>query len=217
MPSGTKPPIPVGYAKAVQHGRFGPANWVNVFYFLVAPTGSPTLLQVMQDIAFQVHEYYNALGFGNFANVWTIDFVKVGYRDATNDMARATIADADVGVGSGGSQDAQVSYLINYDTLDPRRGGKPRQYICGVPDFAVADSARLDSTIRAAMNTGLAEWFVDLSTGEGTAHATILELVEMSFVNAKAYRTDALPYGLQSGSVNSVVATQRRRVNRLRV
>jgi hypothetical protein len=44
-----------------------------------------------------------------------------------------------------------------------------------------------------------------------------MQLVELSFRNAGADRGAAIDYPIIGGTLNPVVATQRRRVNRLRI
>jgi len=211
-----KAQIPHNYVRVAQHGQYGPSNWVNVFYFLMASGGPPTVPHVTADAAAQVSSFYNHLGFGNFPTNWTTTYAKVLYVDSGGSVNRATIADASPGVGSGGGQDAQVCYLINWATTDPRRGGKARQYVPGVLDSLMADPANLNSTIQATMNAGILEWLADIEAGDDSPNGTMFQPVEMSFVDAKADRATPLGYAISSGTVNPVVATQRRRVDRLR-
>ena len=210
-----KAEIPTGYAQAIANGTYGPTSWVNIMYFLVTPVGTPTLLEVAQDVGWAMEELYNKLGYAHFSANWTHSITKVLYRDSDTDFTRVVrVADA-VGTDSSGDQDAQVSYLLNWAAGDVRRGGKPRTYVTGVPMDACADSAKLTSTFLGAMNSGLVDWFTELAAG-GAPSGTELNPVEMSFINAKADRTVPQPYLITSGNVNQVVATQRRRIDRLR-
>lgn len=208
-------PIPVGYAKAVAKGTYGPTTWVNIMYFLVTPADGETLFETAQDVGWAMGELYNKLGYANFALGWIHHTVKVLYRDATDDFVKSVSVVDEAGTDSSGDQDAQVCYLVNWSTGDVRRGGKPRTYITGVPLSACADSATLDSDHLGSMNSGLVDWFTELAAGGAPSGAQLMP-VEMSFIDGGVDRTAPQPYLISSGAVSNVVATQRRRVDRLR-
>lgn len=65
------------------------------------------------------------------------------------------------------------------------------------------------------MNSAIQTWLVDQLT-YSSGDQTGVELVDMSFRNGNAWRDDALTLPIFSGFVSNVVATQRRRVDRLR-
>lgn len=211
----TKPQIPVGFIKCAQEGLYGPSNWTNVFY-LDATGAAGTPGAVIADAALYISKFYS-VGFtlARLEDHWSTTWVTVTYRDASDSIVRLRVADAMAGTGTTGDQGAQVSYLVNWGTGDPRKGGKPRQYVCGVPDQALADSAFLSSSLVSAVNTNLITWLES-----GPAHSyggtTALQLVEMSFRNGNTWRDTAATYPIIGGTLNPVVATQRRRVDRLR-
>jgi hypothetical protein len=212
LPVVAKAQIPVGYAKVEVTGTFGPATWANVFYVFIGETAR-TPGQVITDVVTFLNNLYDtAINLARLSPRWVHQYTTVTYRDAEDSIVRLRVADAQVGTASGGDQDAQVAYLINWATGDPRRGGKPRQYIVGVPDSAMLDSARLDNSLIASINAGIVSWLVS-----GLSLPTPMQLVEMSFRNDKADRLTAVDYPIIGGTVNPVVATQRRRVNRLRI
>lgn len=209
--AGTKPPIPVGYIKVAQHGGLGPAGWVNVFYLAVTP-GSHTPGEVIAAAADAIHDFYtDAMSLAAFPGEWSTTWCTVTYRDAEDSTVRIRVADAESGTASGDTQDAQVSYLVNWSTGDPRRGGKPRTYVCGVPDSVMADSAFINPSTVHDINTTLLPWLVGLPS-----RTIPLELVEMSFRNDNTFRDVAAHYPILGATLNPVVATQRRRVDRLR-
>jgi hypothetical protein len=210
------PALPAGYAQAVCTGTYGPASWTNILYFGILDPGTNTDLVVAGDVGAAAAALYDKLGFAHFVDAWEHQTVKVIYRPLEGDMVKtATVADA-VGTDSGDGESAQVAYLINWITSDYRRGGKPRTYICGVPVEATADSATLDTDWRGSMNSGLADWIAQIASGDDLPGATTLELVEMSFIDGGVARDPALAFPVGGGLVNHVVATQRRRVDRLR-
>lgn len=206
-----KPLIPVGTAKVAVSGQYGPATWANVFY-VVVDAGASTPGAVAAQIVSWFHDFY-AVVFGatSFSSDFQVQFQTITYRDAEDSIVRLRIADAFAGTGGTDDEGAQVAYLVNWATGDIRRGGKPRQYVCGVKEPATADSARLTSSFQSAVNGRLITWLE-----EGPTLAIPLQLVEMSFRNANADRVAAVHFPIIGGTVNPVLGTQRRRVDRLR-
>jgi hypothetical protein len=130
-------------------------------------------------------------------------------------MYRATVADAYAGTDTSGAQDAQVSYLVDWTSNDPRKGGKPRTYIPGVLNSRMADPATLDTSYASTVSEGIQDWLENLlAASSGTA--SHLQLIEESFRDGKAWRSAAHGYPIRDGHLNPIVATQRDRVDRLR-
>jgi hypothetical protein len=79
----------------------------------------------------------------------------------------------------------------------------------------MADTARIVPADVSSTNTNIAAW---LSSLAGMSHGTASnpQLEEVSFRDAKAWRTDAATWPVRGGALNPVVATQERRVDRLR-
>jgi hypothetical protein len=212
-----KPPIPVGYAKCEMLGTYGPTTWANILYFQVEGTGTPIPTDAFTVLESAMHDLYaNVFAPAMHSPEWTTTTQKIGYRDSSSSMSRITIADAIAGAATSSDPEAaQVALLINWATGDPRKGGKARTYVPGIEKGQLQDTARLTTSMISNTNTALATWFASLPTrSHGTA--TGLVLVEMSFVNAKADRANAVAFPVIIGSVNPIVATQRRRVDRLR-
>ena len=140
--------------------------------------------------------------------------VKIVYADAVESVRTLTVADGTVGTHSGDCQDAQVAYLINWSSDDGRRGGKPRNYIPGVPNASMLDPARIQSSVLSSINGLIATWYA-LFPRSGTGYE-INSLVEMSFVEHGADRNPPIGITINGGTLNGIVATQRRRVDSLR-
>lgn len=206
-----KAPLPVHYARVACEGYDGPCSWANVFYFEINEL-APDFTEMINNLGETMHYFYNdvftpAAFSANFA----LTTVRVLYRDTEDSVQRATIADSVIGTSAGGVQCGQVSYLVNWSTSDPRKGGKPRNYISGVADAHIADSARLDPTVVAGINGRIPNWFEEM--GSLTVSPS---LVDMSFRNNNTWRDAAVPFAIDRGSLSPIVATQRRRIDRLR-
>jgi hypothetical protein len=211
----SKPDIPVGTIKAEVMGDYLETTWANVYYFAVGSSDPAH----NEDVALLVHDATSALYATHLLDIlsvnWHISNTKITYRDASDSHYKRTYVEDYTGGVSGGSQDAQVAYLINWATNDPRKGGKPRNYIVGVPDSIVAGSAKLLTSAISEASTDLNEWLAALNgMSHGTASA--LSLLEMSFRNGKTWRDSAATWPVRSAAISPYVATQRRRVDRLR-
>lgn len=210
-----KAQIPVGYSKAEAQGRYGPCTWANVMYFDTVPSDPGFPADVFAAVGHVVGTFYSTVfDLTIMPSNWTVDTCKVTYRADDTSIYTARVADAHVGTSGAAGQDAQVSYLINWITGDPRKGGKPRQYVCGVVDNAVLDPATLTAARVSGVNANLATWLGAFPYTSGTAH--VAGLVEMSFRNDKAYIDPPFPRPVIGGVLSPIVATQRRRVDRLR-
>lgn len=207
--------IPVGYAKAEALGTYGPCSWANVFYFVIGSTTGHTPGDVVSSVAEAVHEFYNNVWKGNVPTNWSLQRTKISYRDADDSIVRVTVTDVVTGTNETDEEGGQVAYLVNWSTSDIRRGGKPRTYVPGVHQLTMADAAHLVPAFVSSITALLNTWLTSLPTPAG-ARLVAMQLVDMSFVNAKAFRPTPISFPIIGVSLNNVVATQRRRVNRLR-
>ena len=206
----------MGTAKAVAEGVFGPTTWANVYYFAVGTFDPAHLDDANALIATAVHDLYvTAIDLAILSDQWRYDRTKVAFRDAPGSMFRTATVVGAAGTDTSGAEEGQVALLINWSSNDPRRGGKPRQYISGVPEDGVADPARLDSTRYAACSGRLNTWLAGLNArSHGTASG--LTLLEMSFRDSNAWRSAAATWPIRAAACDVTIATQRRRIDRLR-
>jgi len=84
-----------------------------------------------------------------------------------------------------------------------------------VNDENLTDAVHPSSAILTAFNSGIATWIAAGPTAS-SGTCTGLQLLEMSFRNGKTWRDTAASWPIYAGVANTVIATQRRRVNRLR-
>lgn len=213
----TKPPIPVGTAQANTQGRLGPATWELVWYFAVGTWDPAHLDDATTLIGIALHDFFNtAMSLGAFDPSWSTKVHMIKFRDATDSLYRVPYADAQAGTAGAEVMPAQVSYLLNLITNDDRRGGKPRKYIPGVSDDLMTDSVTISSSEVNSRNTALATWLAGLGArSHGTASGLVLQ--EVSFRDGKTWRDTAHTWPVRGIVMNPIVATQRRRVDRLRL
>jgi hypothetical protein len=216
MPVGPKPPPDTDCFRFAHAGTLGPATWV-VVHWAKALVGGPVTAGDLDTLNDDVQGHFNARFTPNLSSDLHYTTLSTHlYLSDGSIYRRVTIVDAIGGVAQE-SEPAQVAFLIDWDTADARRGGKPRSYIPGVPEGSMGDSANVTPAARVAMSDAANGYRNDLNaTVAGVL--SIVEFVDMSFVLAKAWRAPkALGIPIFAGHCSNVVATQRRRVDRLRV
>lgn len=208
--------LPEGYVRAAAEGFYGSSTWANVFYFdMFAHLADPPL-DVIAWVKQAVHNFYHdGITLGNFVAAFSTQVIKITYRYSSTEQLTIRVADVQLGTHSGDGEPVQVCVLINWLVGDPRRGGKPRTYLTGVPEGVLSDDAHIDPGYIAGVNGLLATWLGSLATlsaGGITGGA----LVDMSFVDNKLPRAVGHPIPILGVGINPVAATQRRRIDRLR-
>jgi len=129
-------------------------------------------------------------------------------------VKRVRIVDAVAGLATSDTEWGQVSGLINWDSGDPRRGGKPRNYLPFFKGDGNSDSGNWASAIVTAMNTACGT-FLGHVQGHTAGSLVCDNFVDYSTVLHGAYRLNGAVFPIPSGSFNPHAGTQRRRVGRL--
>jgi hypothetical protein len=192
-------------------------TWANIFYFTVPGGISGVTFADVVTLGGQLSSAYytNLLHTSMHSTDTQLRRWKIKLIDGTSTEYRASGADNGAGTSSGALEAAQVCYLIDWVTTDPRRGGKARTYLPGVLTSALADNANLSSAALAAINTEANNFHNAVNAL--TITGQLLHMVEMSFINNKAPRAHGVGYEILAGVASNVVGTQRRRVDRLRI
>lgn len=212
-----KPPPPHDTVRLAYSGTLGPTTWAVIHWFATAynmPVAAADLDTVTGD-------FFTAFG-DNFVHVSDMtNRLHLTRVDAVYHLSDGTVRRrrhvGDVsGNGASSGEEGQVAILINWDTGDPRRGGKPRSYIPGVAEDRVSDEASLTGGC-VTSRTAACATYLTTTAAITTSTVTVVGMVDVSFVNANDYRPSAVQYEIFGGTCNPIVATQRRRVDRLRV
>jgi hypothetical protein len=194
----------------------GTTDATNVLHFLCHETAGVADLDV-RAVGQDLYNLWKVVWAGDASNVWhTVQYhILYAQIEGAPLVSRATLADAYAGLSGGAPDYANTAYLINWSTGDPRRGGKPRTYLPGVHEASNANSADLNSTTISGIN-GRIPTFLAGIPASSHGGLTADELVEYSTVLNGAYRPAGVSYGINAGTVNPVIGSQRRRVDRLR-
>lgn len=213
MPSGF---LPDNSVRVVNEGVYDVVTWANVFYctFDGAIDGS-----IIADLNAWVDGFisasaqlYNTSGLSN--KLYHLR-TKAKFMDSSSAITRVVRPSTNQGTASGDAVEGQVCLLLDAVTRDARRGGKSRTYIPGLAETALADSANLSPAAIASFTTNANAFHNAVNTLTLQTHHT--HLVEMSFVNAKALRGTGVGFEILSYNASNAIATQRRRVDRLRL
>jgi len=211
-----KPDIHANMARVAIEGEWGPETWATVFYLAWQGTMDATFADAV-DLADQITTAVEPLYTDGLmpTNVHT-SRAKLKLFDASLNLYRVNFPLDWSGSGTADVTDAgQACYLINWQTGDPRRGGKCRWYLPGVHDEVLANQARINPASVTSYNAKIATALADLKAMTAPWFDNP-QLVEASFVDGGADRISVVSYEVVNGTLNPVIASQRRRVDRLR-
>jgi len=195
----------------------GAVHATNVLHFLCHETGglgASDVSNMVQDLG---TAWVNDIWKGVSSDGWTTTQFTAVYAkiEGQPGVKRVRLADATLGSQAHSADYANTAWLINWETSDPRRGGKPRSYLPGVYQTSEADAADISTGVVSAVNTGIGTFLTHLA-GLTKGQLVCDNLVEYSTVNGKAYRNAGATFPILSGVCSGIIATQRRRVDRLR-
>jgi len=132
------------------------------------------------------------------------------YYDATTEVG---VDGTDTGSGSNGAspESPQVSYLLNWAIAGTYRGGHPRTYLPGVSYTDTNADGTLVSTRRTALSTAAAGFLSDVNALSPTPFTSV-QLGTVAFFRGHSALSPPPFKPFLSGTCNSRVATQRRRL-----
>lgn len=188
-------------------------TWANILWFQSGATIAVSPAEMEALATFLRNTWYDDLWkhFATSSCHFQVTHITL-FLPASQKQRRTHVADG-VGVAGSNGLPAQVSILLDWDTLDGRRGGKPRTYIAGIDQSMVDESYQV-----AASKLTAIQGYIDAFLGDIAAYSASpfnsLEFVEMSFYNGGAIRPSPVQFPLLGGHVRTVLATQRRRVDR---
>lgn len=218
MPTGSRAIQPPGWLRVAFEGTNQGTSWAVINWFVTTPTTDPTQAELDTLIDLIAEAFGdNLIVNGNVSTDVQLTTIRGVYATASPPDKMRSVRVADEVGGSGGAAEAgQVCYLIDWNSADGRRGGKPRSYIPGVTNASMADQAVLNASDQANMTTHANAYHNAVNAITSSPWSTI-HLVDASFVNGGAYRLTPHAYEIFGGFCSNAVGTQRRRVNRRRI
>jgi hypothetical protein len=215
-PSGVPPPLLPGVMRLTVNYECGTLTAANVFHFLLHETGGLGATDV-SNMAKALGEYWiNDVWTHRASDTATTTDIEATYAliEGEPNVKRVKIADAILGI-NGGVEAGQVALLYLWDTGDARRGGKPRTYLPFPSEDQISPPAAVTGAVITAANSSIVT-FLGHIAGHTVGQLVCDNFIEYSTVNHKAYRTAGQAFTIASGTISPFVATQRRRVDRLR-
>ena len=123
----------------------------------------------------------------------------LGFPEVTDELYSST--DDHVGQATGELYAANAAFLVSLSAGSGRRK-KGRLYVPGLTETKVADGGFLNGTASSDLLTNVSDFITDVATNHG-------------YLLGVASRVDGVTRAVESLTVSSYIATQRRRLNRV--
>lgn len=211
MPSGTRPPIPPGYAKLELAGTDQTHQWRNIAYLAIAGTGIAT--SDLNSLAGTINTAWGTRFVASYADSAALNSVKIVYIPSVGQeiLGISTVAKTGTSV-TNAIADAGASAVLNWNVNRYYRGGHPRWYLAGVGKTWVTNGSDLTSGQRTAYATAGNGFLNDVNAAT-TTNITSVQLGTLSFQHAGAWRNPPVFWPFVSSSVALKLGTQRRRIH----
>lgn len=210
MPSGHRPPPPVGTARVAISGTSeGGQSWTNVFWLNLTAT-----THVLADLKAVIDNFEGAYVTKLMAHVnngWTLTQAKATWLYSSgNEIAYLGSYTAGGGVSGSASNEASCA-VIDWSITDFYRGGHPRTYLPGLSDSVIGSGRTLGGTFRTTLATD-ANGFITSVNALSSGGITAVALGTVRFASGNAWLSPPVfrPYG--GAAVRSILGLQRRRL-----
>lgn len=211
MPTGTRPPIPPGYARVAISGTDMGHKWVQVFYLQI--TGTGVTVNDLQTIADAISAAYNTDLCPQQASTTVMTTVQIVFIPSVGNEVTYTGSYSHAGTAAGTRiDDVSSTAVLQWKISAYYRGGHPRSYFPGVPTTHVANGSDLDSTLTSGLATQ-ANAFRNAVNAITSTNVTAVVMGTLSYQTANAWRTTPLFRQFTSVSVNPKLGSQRRRIH----
>jgi hypothetical protein len=187
------PRPPAGTVRVAVNGHHDTSQWTNVFWLLVTNYDLADGLDVA-DLATQIFDAFGARLIPWTSNSNHLTSVQCVLYQTGGELMGTAGGDT-TGGASGSYQVGAVSIILSWGTTAFWRGGKPRTYLSGIPDSAIATATTFTSGYVSAVNTAAALYLSDVDTITTTNIDTVT-LGFLSRVSGGAPRTPGIffPY-----------------------
>lgn len=154
------PRPPAGIVRVAVSGHHDTSQWTNVFWCQVTNYDLADGADV-SDMAHQIYDAFLARLLDWTSNSNHLNTVQCVLYQTSGEIMGSWSAD-DVGGASGSYQVGAVSIILSWGTTAFWRGGKPRTYLSGIPDSAIATATTFSSGYVAAVQTAAALFLSDV-------------------------------------------------------
>lgn len=210
MPSGTRPPIPPGYARVAISGTVLTKPWVMVFYLQL--TGSSIVAADLNSLASTIFAAWNTNCAGQVTSDVVCTAVKIVYVPSVGNELTGSTAGTHAGSGGGTTvNDVSACYVINWGINAYYRGGHPRSYIPGPVTADVANGSTVSGSRQGTLISAYTN-FMTAINGATTTNISATSMGTLSFQTGNSWRSTPLFRKYQSVSVRTLLGSQRRRI-----
>jgi len=201
-------------ARVSFEGHYGGQPWANVIWLLTAAstTVTPGLANSLAAAMFNI---YNTRFPAAFVNNWQIERCRVTYfPDDPNLVVFGEHVQTVVGGIVGNTPTpANVALVLSWFASVYWRGGKPRTYLCGLPQSDLQGTNQITAAARASFQTRAQGFMDDINSFSDTEWSSVTFGL-MSFRHKKADRDPPVFFPIISSSVGARLDSQRRRLGR---
>lgn len=212
MPTGPKPRPPQNAIRVALEGVYSTTKWANILWLNTAVSENPTsaqLLTVLEAIATSWGTNLAPL----LTSAVTLQEVKgVWFGAADSEVVANDNADID-GTAEGSGCNAQVSVCLSWVISAYYRGGKPRTYLPGIPQGALASVAYIATDNATAFQEAGAAMLADINALDSSPFTSIA-LGTFSFATGKEWRETPLFRAYEGCACHTRLDTQRRRLGK---
>lgn len=205
----TLPAVP-GVLRIALRGAFGTGEWANIYHF--AFSGGPATDPDCATMASQTRTAWGTNFLGAYPPIVTLTSVTV--EDLTSSSAGVGAwAGSDIGTGTSRPVPANVCMLVKHTIGRRYRGGHPRTYLPGPNDAILSTPTQWDASAVATIQGFFNTFISDVETTTLPSITFPLH-VSVSYFTGHSQRLTPVVDPVLGSTVETMVATQRRRVGR---
>ena len=194
-------------------GNDGGAVW-NVNHFVSYTTGTaPSNTQMDSLCASVLTNYATFINTAKYSTATDVNAVQ-GIDLSTTTGSVGSAATVTHGTNPSVPTAAQVCVLVSHRIARHYRGGHPRTYMPGFSTASLVDSTHWGTTDVAAQQTLYTALVNSINTAVGLVTSSVCAHVNVSYHSGHALRPVPVVDGISGSTVQTLVATQRRRVPR---
>ena len=210
MPTGPRPPWPVGVARVAVSGTIFNHRWVNVFYVQLTHT-NPVTVNDLKTLADQLATSWLTQS-SMISSSCSITQVDVSFIPSTGNVLDYTGTYASAGSGGAAVADAGACWVVNWVISDRYRGGHPRMYIPGVLSADVTNGSDMSGAHVSTLAANAAALRNTINALTST-NITAMSMGTVRYQSNNNWLSPPLFRAYTSVKVNPKLGSQRRRVH----
>ena len=213
MPTGPKPPIPVGVAKIIHEGTLFLKNWANIYYHLITGTSGTVNVADIISLAHQAHTNYGTTVQGLKADASTLHTTKAIYVPSLGTELVGEYSSDVSGIQHFPPMPNNVAIVASWLTDQYYRGGHARTYFDAPPEGDAADGVSWSPAAITAWENEAAA-LLAANNNITTTHIILTAMGTVNFARHNAWLSPAVWTPYFGVTVHPRIDTQRRRLGK---